>query len=89
VDVSGNFETNNAVTLRHMALAGLGLIRVANFVVAADLRAGRLQEVLSDFEPPTDLTVYAVYPHGRHLSPKVRVFTDLLAETFLPAPPWQ
>ena len=32
--------------------------------------------------------VYAVYPHSRHLSPKVRAFVDFLAERFGPRPAW-
>ena len=44
--------------------------------------------VLADFETTTETNVYAVYPHNRHLSPKVRVFIDMLADTFLPVAPW-
>ena len=30
-----------------------------------------------------------MYPHKRHLSPKVRAFVDFLAEKFTPIPPWE
>ena len=88
IEVRGNFETNNAVALSNAALTGIGLIRAGNFTLAADIRAGRLVPVLADFETTTETNVYAVYPHNRHLSPKVRVFIDILADTFLPVAPW-
>jgi DNA-binding transcriptional LysR family regulator len=37
---------------------------------------------------PLDVSLNAVYPHGRHLSPKVRAFVDHLAESFGPEPYW-
>ncbi|MEI8396329.1 MAG: LysR substrate-binding domain-containing protein [Rhodospirillaceae bacterium] len=55
--------------------------------VGADLQAGTLVGVLTDFVA-RDGAVYAVYPHSRHLSPKVRAFVDFLAERFGPRPYW-
>ena len=89
IDAGGNFETNNAITLHKAGLAGLGLIRSANFVVGADVRTGRLVAVLEKYESQTDVPVSAVYPHNRHLSPRVRAFVDMLAAAFLPVPPWE
>jgi DNA-binding transcriptional LysR family regulator len=52
-----------------------------DFVVGADLAAGRLVRILADYVPaPT--SIYAVYPSRRHLSAKVRAFVDFLAEHF-------
>jgi hypothetical protein len=58
-------------------------------VVGADVKAGRLVQVLQDSEAPAETNIYAVYPHSRHLSPKVRAFVDMLADAFLPVPPWE
>ncbi len=89
IDVAGNFEANSGTALHRAAVAGIGLIRVGNFTVAADVRTGRLVPVLADHEPPSETNIYAVYPHNRHLSPKVRAFVDLLVNKFLPIPPWE
>ena len=35
-----------------------------------------------------DVPIYAVYPSGKHLSPKVRAFLDFLIEIFGPVPYW-
>jgi len=55
--------------------------------VSEDLRAGSLQAVLQDFSE-SDLSIYAVYPHSRHLSAKVRAFVDFMADRFGPRPYW-
>ncbi|MCH6591103.1 MAG: LysR family transcriptional regulator [Proteobacteria bacterium] len=89
IEVGGNFEVNNATGLHNAALVGLGLIRVADFTVAADVQSGRLVAVLADYETHTETNIYAVYPHNRHLSPRVRAFVDMLVDAFLPVPPWE
>ena len=89
IDVAGNFEANSGIALHRAAVAGIGLIRVGNFTVAADVRTGRLVPVLADHEPPSETNIYAVYPHNRHLSAKVRAFVDMLVGAFLPVPPWE
>ena len=89
IEVGGNFEVNNATGLHNAALVGLGLIRAADFVVAADVQSGRLVPVLADYETHIETNIYAVYPHNRHLSPKVRAFVDMLVDAFLPVPPWE
>lgn len=88
IRVSGNFETNIASAIYDAGLAGLGLIRAADFVVGPDMKSGRLVPVLQDYEMVNDVNIYAVYPHSKHLSPKVRAFVDLLTERFTPVLPW-
>ena len=70
-----------AETMVAAARLGLGLIQVPRYHVAADLTAGRLVEVLQEFRPsPTPVSL--LYPHGRQLSPRVRVFVDWLTQEF-------
>lgn len=87
VEVSGRLRANNGDVLRQAALGGLGLVMLPTFIVGADLQAGTLVRVLEEFVPQ-QVGVYAVYPHARHLSPKVRAFVDFLAERFGPRPYW-
>lgn len=87
VRVSGNLTANNGDVLRQAAAAGVGVIASPVFMVCDDLRAGNLEPVLAEFE--ADIRgIYAVYPHNRHLSAKVRAFVDYLVESFDPAP-WE
>ena len=89
IRVRGSFETNNAAALYEAGLAGLGLFRAANFVVGSDFKEGRLIPVLEDYEMINQVNIYAVYPHSKHLSPKVRAFVDLMIDAFTPIPSWE
>ncbi|CAO3437236.1 LysR family transcriptional regulator [Azospirillum endophyticum] len=77
---AGSFQADSLWLLRHAAVGGLGLARLADFIVEEDIRAGRLVPVLSELEV-TDEAIHAVYPATRHVSSKVRSFIEhLLAE---------
>jgi DNA-binding transcriptional LysR family regulator len=79
VRVSGNLLTNSGETLRAAALAGIGVFLAAGFLVTDDLAAGRLVRLLPDYKP-VEFAMNVVYPHRHHLSAKVRMFIDLLAQ---------
>ena len=89
VEVSGRFEADNAIALHEAALAGMGLFRAATFVVGDDIKAGRLVQVLQEFEISGDPGIFVVWPHNRNLSAKVRAFVDTLVDAFSPVPPWE
>ncbi|WP_317204584.1 LysR family transcriptional regulator [Janthinobacterium sp.] len=59
--------------------AGLGLIQAPRLGMEALLAAGELEEVLARWRP-APLPVSIVYAHNKHLSPRVRVFVDWLAD---------
>ena len=87
VPVSGRVSANNGDALRVIALAGMGIASLPTFIVGADLRTGALVSALDPFVPQ-DIAMSAVYPHARHLSPKVRAFVDFLVERFGKRPYW-
>jgi DNA-binding transcriptional LysR family regulator len=87
VEVRGRLHANNGDALRAAALRGFGLAVLPGFLVGSDVQSGALVSVLEEFLP-RDSAVHAVYPHARHLSPKVRAFVDFLAERFGPVPYW-
>jgi DNA-binding transcriptional LysR family regulator len=88
IHVRGNTEINNGETLYRLAIEGMGLVRMAAFVAGAATKQGRLTAVLEDYTRMDSLPIYAVYPHRRHLSSRVRAFVDFLVEKFSPVPPW-
>lgn len=87
VEVKGRLSANNGDVLRVAALKSLGLVNIPTFIVGGDLKAGTLVSVLHEFITQ-DVAMHAVYPHSRHLSPKVRAFVDFLADRFGPRPYW-
>jgi LysR family transcriptional regulator for bpeEF and oprC len=78
-------SVNDAESALACGLHGLGLMQTARFLVYEHLKSGELVEVLPDYisEP---MPVSVIYPHNRHLSPKVRVFVDWVATLFADHP---
>ncbi len=87
VTVNGPLSVDNGDALRVAALRGLGLANLPTFIVGADLQSGALATVLDSFVAQ-DLSINAVYPHSRHLSPTVRALIDFLVDRFGPEPYW-
>jgi DNA-binding transcriptional LysR family regulator len=75
VAVRGSLRANTSVALREAAVGGMGIAGAADFIVREALRSGQLVEVLPGYTL-RPRTLYALYPHSRQLSPKVRVFVD-------------
>lgn len=88
VTVRGNIEVDNGEALYEMTLAGLGIARMAGFRVGEAIKSGRLVPLLVGQHREQPLAIHAVYPHRRHLLPKVRSFVDFLTWKFTPNPPW-
>ncbi|HEY0296952.1 MAG TPA: LysR substrate-binding domain-containing protein [Bordetella sp.] len=79
--VTGNAQASDGEALHRLALAGLGLARLAAFQVREDIAAGRLSPVLEDCNPGDVEAVHAVYVgQGGYLPQRVRAFLGFLAE---------
>jgi LysR family transcriptional regulator for bpeEF and oprC len=63
------------------AEAGLGIAQIPAFVLKEAMERGTLELVLADWVPEP-VPLHVVYPENRHLSAKVRVFVDWIAELF-------
>jgi DNA-binding transcriptional LysR family regulator len=73
--------SNNGEALMAAMRSGAGLCAVPSFMARNDLEAGRIEPVLLDWALP-EYCVFAVYPHRRFVSPKVRVFLEALTAAF-------
>jgi DNA-binding transcriptional LysR family regulator len=73
--------SNNGDTCRAIALGDGGIMLQPRFMLDADLRAGRLCEIMPDHQAGT-LGIYAVYPTRKQLPLKVRRLVDFLVESF-------
>jgi DNA-binding transcriptional LysR family regulator len=87
VKVTGRLRFANTYMCVAAACAGFGIARAPAFAAAEDLRKGRVATLLTKYEPDPG-TIYAVYPHARHLASKVRVFVDFLAHRFAGEAEW-
>lgn len=83
VRATGNLFGNDGETLVAAAAAGHGIILVPEWLVSCELKAGALQELMTDYTAvPRETPLYAIYPRQLYLPPKVRAFIDFLVEQF-------
>ena len=88
VRVCGRYVCDNWEVLREWALAGLGIALKSTWDVRHHLENGALVSLLPGYSFDSDVAIYAVYPHRRHLPAKTRAFVDFLASSFGPEPYW-
>ncbi len=75
----GVIALNDSNAYLQAGLAGLGIIMMTDVQLASHGTSGRLLRVLEDWS--TDpLPIHVVYPQNRHLSAKVRVFVEWVAD---------
>lgn len=83
----GMLQLNHGDAILRAAINGGGIAMLSRFVVGRHIAAGTLIPLLDDFLEE-DIPIYAVYPSGKHLSPKVRAFLDFLLEIYGTTPYW-
>jgi len=76
VSMAAVLACNQADAAIEACTSGLGIGSFVSYMVAPQVRAGRLRYVLEDFESEP-LPVSFLYPQSRQLSPTVRAFADL------------
>ena len=75
----GRIALNDSNAYIQAGLAGLGIIMMTDIQLVRHGQDGRLVQVLQDWI--TDpLPIHVVYPQNRHLSAKVRVFVEWVAD---------
>jgi DNA-binding transcriptional LysR family regulator len=87
VPVHGALRSNDTDCLRAATIAGAGVMLLPSFAVGDDLKAGRLEAVLTEYAAP-EYGIFAVYPSRRHLPAKVTAFVEFLTGKYGPAPYW-
>ncbi|MFZ6873289.1 LysR family transcriptional regulator [Undibacterium sp. Di27W] len=85
-DIASHFSANDATVLLQAVLAGSGITLLPTYLMADHLDKGDLQIILPEWAAPP-MTIYALFPSRRHLSPAVRALLDFLVEEFA-SQPW-
>ncbi len=88
IEVAGRVAVSEGEMQMQLALQGIGIVRLTRLTMAQAIRDGALVPLLSDFSADEPVPIHAVYPHRRHLAPKVPAFVNFLIEKFTP-PPWE
>jgi DNA-binding transcriptional LysR family regulator len=81
---TGRFRCNSGQAVIDACVSGLGLCQLPEFYVLPYLQHGMLKIVLDDWRPQ-DEPIWAVYPHRRHLLPKIRNALEVLKRELGPA----
>lgn len=81
VALPGHIALNDTTAYTAAGLAGLGIVQMPNFLLEPLVADGSFEQVLPEWSSDS-IPVHVVYPQNRHLSAKVRVFVEWVAELF-------
>jgi LysR family transcriptional regulator for bpeEF and oprC len=83
LELNGRYaiSVNDSTANLAAGLAGLGIVRTSTFQARPHIDNGTLVPVLLDWCADS-IPIHVVYPPNRHLSTKLRVFVDWVAELF-------
>jgi DNA-binding transcriptional LysR family regulator len=87
VRVTGPLLSNDGSAAHTWALEGAGIVLKSIWDVGDDIAAGRLRRVLPKYRI-SSAPLHAIYPHSRHLAPRVRAFVEYLVERLREAWRW-
>lgn len=83
--VPGRVAVNDSDAYMAATLSGMGIAQMPAFVICPYLQSGQLEMLLEEWSVDP-LPLHVVYPQNRHLSAKVRVFVEWIAELFADHP---
>ncbi len=83
VPIAGPLAANNSEALRDAAQAGLGIALLPDFSAQSGLQAGKLVEVLPEWQPTGAFAdrIYAIRPYSLHIPRAVNLFVNHLRES--------
>ncbi len=85
IRVTSRLAVNDPAVLHAATAAGLGIGVLPEFLCRQGLATGRLKLLLSDWELPQIMPLYAVYPATQGADTRVQRFVDFLAANVVPA----
>lgn len=94
IEVSGNLHANSFGALKAAACRGIGIALLPSWSAMPCVKRGELQTVLSEYavfpsHGENEGAIYAVYPHKKYVSPKVRAFLDFMIDYIGDPPYWE
>jgi DNA-binding transcriptional LysR family regulator len=81
VEVQSRVAVNSPRAVREITIAGGGIGLIPRFIIEDALQEGLVKQVLPKYTT-LEFGMYAIYPHRRYLSRKVRCFIDFLVREF-------
>ncbi|MBX3630824.1 MAG: LysR family transcriptional regulator [Nitrosomonas sp.] len=87
IKINPHIKASAGEFLRDAAVNHQGIVFLPAFIVYKEIENGALIPVLQAHRSRS-IHVYAIYPHTRHLSQRVRAFVDYLVKRFSGTPYW-
>jgi DNA-binding transcriptional LysR family regulator len=88
LNVSGRFSSNNSSTVYNSVVGGQGVGSLAYFLVADDIRTGRLVHLMPNYRR-RGWPIFVTYPTRRSLPPRTRAVIDFLIKILHEVPGMQ
>ena len=79
VTIHPYMRVNDAQTMLNLALEGLGIVKLHDYVVKEHIARGALDELLIPYKN-SEIPLYVAYPQRRYISSKTRCFIDFIVE---------
>jgi DNA-binding transcriptional LysR family regulator len=79
ISVTGSIRCNSSLSLIDAAIKNIGIVQLPDYYVQQHLEDGLLVSILEKFRAK-DEGIWAIYPHNRHLSPKVSLLLKYLVQ---------
>ncbi len=90
VPITGDIAISSALSMRSAAMAGIGPVLLADWLIGEDLETGALVDLFPDHEVTAttfDTAAWLLYPSRAYLPQKVRAMIDFLRETIATTKP--
>ncbi|BCF95072.1 hypothetical protein PPGU16_81390 (plasmid) [Paraburkholderia largidicola] len=84
----GHLHASSGTALYKFCLAGIGIMRLAEYLAIPSIQKGELVPLLTEFQAIEETPVYAVFHREQKLVPRIRAFVDHLVSAF-EVPPWR
>ncbi|SPL69329.1 LysR family transcriptional regulator [Acinetobacter stercoris] len=79
--VRGQLSSSNTEAIKDASISGLGICHLGAFLVGKNIANGSLIPVLKEFHHP-EPSICAIYPSRHYLAPKVKLFLELIQQTW-------
>ena len=88
MNITPRMSANNGDVLRDLAIAGLGMVSLPNFLHYEAINKGLLQPLFPDYDW-SGFDIFVVYPKTTILPKRTRVFVDFISGLYGRSPYWE
>jgi DNA-binding transcriptional LysR family regulator len=81
INVKSNVAVNSPKAVQEIAMAGGGIGMIPEFIVEDSIKTGSLISILPNYTT-LEFGLFAIYPHRKYVSRKVRCFIDFVLKEF-------